>query len=81
MSRTLVFPKTCGTLVDTNFDQLCRQPLGAVDYLAIAKEFDVVFIRGKFVTFYCLTVTMKNKSNNKNKQTQKKMTNSRYQQT
>jgi len=46
MSRTLVFPKTCGTLLDTDFDQLCRQPLGAVDYLAIAKEFDVVFIRG-----------------------------------
>jgi len=46
MSRTLVFPKTCGTLLDTDFDALCRQPLGAVDYLAIAKEFDVVFIRG-----------------------------------
>jgi len=46
MSRTLVFPKTCGTLLDTDFESLCRQPLGAVDYLAIAKEFDVVFIRG-----------------------------------
>jgi len=46
MSRTHVFPKTCGTLLDTDFDHLCRQPLGAVDYLAIAKEFDIVFIRG-----------------------------------
>lgn len=56
MSRTLVFPKTCGTLLDTDFDSLCRQPLGAVDYLAIAKEFDVVFIRGIPV------MTMKDKS-------------------
>ena len=47
MSRTLVFPKTCGTMVDTDFEHLCRQPLGAVDYLAIAKEFDIVFIRGR----------------------------------
>jgi len=56
MSRTLVFPKTCGTLLDTDFETLCRQPLGAADYLAIAKEFDVVFIRG------IPRMTMKDKS-------------------
>lgn len=56
MSRTLVFPKTCGTMVDTDFEHLCRRPLGAVDYLAIAKEFDIVFIRG------IPRMTMKDKS-------------------
>jgi len=56
MSRSLVFPKTCGTLLFTSFEELCRKPLGAVDYLAIAKNFDVVFISG------IPRMTMKDKS-------------------
>lgn len=46
LGRSLVFEKTCGTLLDTSFEALCRNPLGAIDYLAIAREFDTLFIRG-----------------------------------
>ena len=28
-----------------DFDELCNNPLGSEDYLAIAREFEIVFIR------------------------------------
>uniref|UniRef100_A0A8C7XVN5 AFG1 like ATPase b n=1 Tax=Oryzias sinensis TaxID=183150 RepID=A0A8C7XVN5_9TELE len=43
--RTLDQPKTCGSVADCTFDELCGRPLGAVDYLEIARLFDTVFIR------------------------------------
>ncbi|KAL3883766.1 hypothetical protein ACJMK2_029998 [Sinanodonta woodiana] len=45
LGRNLVLPTTCGGILDTSFDSMCRQPLGAVDYLAISKEFHTVFFR------------------------------------
>ena len=45
LGRTLTFEKTCGRIVDTTFDDLCNKPLGAVDYLEICRNFDVILIR------------------------------------
>ncbi|ESO89353.1 hypothetical protein LOTGIDRAFT_183409 [Lottia gigantea] len=45
LGRKLTLPKTCGRVLDTTFSDLCMQALGAVDYLEISKEFDVVIMR------------------------------------
>ncbi|KAK7106970.1 AFG1-like ATPase isoform X2 [Littorina saxatilis] len=45
LGRSLELPRTCGTVLDTTFDAMCRKALGAVDYLEISKHFDVVLLR------------------------------------
>ncbi|MDD9909514.1 MAG: cell division protein ZapE [Ahrensia sp.] len=42
--RKLTFPASCGGLLRTDFDALCKKPLGTGDYLAIAERFRTVFI-------------------------------------
>ncbi|XP_053446826.1 AFG1-like ATPase [Nycticebus coucang] len=43
--RELRLNKACGTIADCIFEELCERPLGASDYLEIAKNFDTVFLR------------------------------------
>ncbi|XP_078398660.1 AFG1-like ATPase isoform X1 [Cetorhinus maximus] len=43
--RELRLSKACGTIADCTFEELCDKPLGASDYLEMAKYFDTVFIR------------------------------------
>ncbi|KAK6170773.1 hypothetical protein SNE40_019083 [Patella caerulea] len=45
LGRSLKLPVTCGKVLDATFSDLCMQALGAVDYLEISREFDVVIIR------------------------------------
>uniref|UniRef100_A0A3P9HFJ6 AFG1 like ATPase b n=1 Tax=Oryzias latipes TaxID=8090 RepID=A0A3P9HFJ6_ORYLA len=45
LGRRLTLQKTCGSVADCTFEELCGRPLGAVDYLEIARLFDTVFIR------------------------------------
>ena len=42
--RKLTFEQASGGLLRTNFAQLCEQPLGAGDYLAISERFRTIFI-------------------------------------
>ncbi|CAL1586573.1 unnamed protein product [Knipowitschia caucasica] len=43
--RELTLWRTCGSVADCTFEELCGRPLGAGDYLEIARLFDTVFIR------------------------------------
>lgn len=43
--RELRLEKTCGTIADCTFKELCDRPVGASDYLEMAQAFDTVFIR------------------------------------
>lgn len=43
--REVTLSRTCGTIADCSFQELCEQPLGAGDYLEIARCFDTVIIR------------------------------------
>lgn len=43
--RTINLPKTCGHLLDTTFEQLCGEALGAADYHALAQAFHVIILR------------------------------------
>ncbi|KAG9347606.1 hypothetical protein JZ751_005177 [Albula glossodonta] len=43
--RKLRLSKTCGTLADCTFEELCDRPLGAGDYLELCRQFDTIFIR------------------------------------
>ncbi|MFT7813137.1 AFG1-like ATPase isoform X1 [Arapaima gigas] len=43
--RKLKLNKTCGTIADCTFEELCDRPLGASDYLEMSRLFDTVFIR------------------------------------
>ncbi|XP_036438209.1 lactation elevated protein 1 homolog B [Colossoma macropomum] len=43
--REVTLSRTCGTIADCTFQELCDQPLGASDYLEIARRFDTVIIR------------------------------------
>ncbi|KAM9840247.1 lactation elevated protein 1 homolog B [Aulostomus maculatus] len=43
--RDVTLEKTCGSVADCTFDELCGRPLGASDYLEMARLFDTVFIR------------------------------------
>ncbi|XP_055891092.1 AFG1-like ATPase [Biomphalaria glabrata] len=45
LGRKLVLPKTYDKILDTSFDDMCRKNLGAVDYLEICREFDIVVLR------------------------------------
>lgn len=45
-ARELTLPITAGGMVWSDFDALCRQPLGAEDYAALAAEFHTVFLEG-----------------------------------
>ncbi|KAL4232894.1 Lactation elevated protein 1 [Mactra antiquata] len=45
LGRNLVLPKTCGRVLDTDFNSMCAQPLGAIDYLEISNYFDTVIVR------------------------------------
>lgn len=42
--RTIEIPRAAGRCARFTFSDLCERPLGASDYLAIAKRFDVVFV-------------------------------------
>ncbi|KAK1889423.1 Lactation elevated protein 1 like B [Dissostichus eleginoides] len=45
LGRDVMLEKTCGSIADCTFDELCGRPLGASDYLEMARFFDTVFIR------------------------------------
>ncbi|XP_063078532.1 lactation elevated protein 1 homolog B isoform X2 [Engraulis encrasicolus] len=45
LGRDLHLSRTCGSIADCTFTELCDQPLGAIDYLEISRVFDTVFIR------------------------------------
>ncbi|XP_014238457.1 putative ATPase N2B [Trichogramma pretiosum] len=43
--RNVTFKKTCGQVIDSNFEELCDRPLGASDYIEICQAFHTVIIR------------------------------------
>ncbi|XP_068580694.1 lactation elevated protein 1 homolog B [Cebidichthys violaceus] len=45
LGRDVTLEKTCGSIADCTFDELCGRPMGASDYLEMARLFDTVFIR------------------------------------
>ncbi|XP_076612019.1 lactation elevated protein 1 homolog B [Chaetodon auriga] len=45
LGRDVTLEKTCGSIADCTFDELCGRALGASDYLEMAQLFDTVFIR------------------------------------
>ncbi|XP_041832308.1 lactation elevated protein 1 homolog B isoform X2 [Melanotaenia boesemani] len=45
LGRDVTLKKTCGSIADCTFDELCGRALGASDYLEMARLFDTVFIR------------------------------------
>jgi cell division protein ZapE len=46
LGRRLEFPHAAGGLLRASFEELCSQPLGPQDYLAIAERFHTVFLEG-----------------------------------
>jgi predicted ATPase len=46
MGRTLSVHSPCTGVAVVTFDELCSQPLGAADYLALAQRFRTVFLLG-----------------------------------
>jgi cell division protein ZapE len=46
LGRRLSFPRAAGGMVRATFAELCGQPLGPQDYLAIAERFPTVFLEG-----------------------------------
>ena len=42
--RTITAPQASGNIARFTFDRLCRQPLGAADYLALANRFAVLIV-------------------------------------
>lgn len=44
--RKVAVPRACGAAARFAFADLCEQPLGARDYLALAENFDTIFIDG-----------------------------------
>ncbi|XP_036941702.1 lactation elevated protein 1 homolog B isoform X1 [Acanthopagrus latus] len=58
LGRDLTLEKTCGSIADCTFDELCGRPLGASDYLEMARHFDTVFIRDVPM----LTLTLKDQA-------------------
>ncbi|XP_028253772.1 lactation elevated protein 1 homolog B [Parambassis ranga] len=58
LGRDVTLERTCGSIADCSFDELCGRPLGASDYLEIARLFDTVFIRHIPV----LTLSLKDKA-------------------
>ncbi|XP_076011262.1 lactation elevated protein 1 homolog B [Genypterus blacodes] len=45
LGRDVTLAKTCGSVADCTFAELCGRPLGASDYLEMSQMFDTVFIR------------------------------------
>ncbi|XP_056014027.1 AFG1-like ATPase isoform X2 [Ostrea edulis] len=45
LGRKLLLPETCGNILKTDFDSMCKQARGAIDYLEISKEFDTVILQ------------------------------------
>ncbi|XP_077409521.1 lactation elevated protein 1 homolog B [Vanacampus margaritifer] len=45
LGREVTLEKTCGSVADCTFHELCGRSLGASDYLEMARLFDTVFIR------------------------------------
>ncbi|CAN9507838.1 unnamed protein product [Ophioblennius macclurei] len=45
LGRDVTLEKTCGSVADCTFQELCGRDLGASDYLEMARTFDTVFIR------------------------------------
>lgn len=45
LGRDLVIPKCSGRVADFTFEELCMQPVGAVDYIELCKEFDIILLR------------------------------------
>uniref|UniRef100_A0A3B5AFK3 AFG1 like ATPase b n=1 Tax=Stegastes partitus TaxID=144197 RepID=A0A3B5AFK3_9TELE len=45
LGRDVTLEKTCGSVADCTFDELCGRALGASDYLEMARLFDTVLIR------------------------------------
>ncbi|XP_022046129.2 lactation elevated protein 1 homolog B isoform X1 [Acanthochromis polyacanthus] len=45
LGRDVTLEKTCGSVADCTFEELCGRALGASDYLEMARLFDTVFIR------------------------------------
>ncbi|KAL2082068.1 hypothetical protein ACEWY4_021886 [Coilia grayii] len=45
LGREVHLSRTCGSIADCTFEELCARPLWASDYLEIARVFDTVFIR------------------------------------
>ncbi|XP_039260879.2 AFG1-like ATPase isoform X1 [Styela clava] len=45
LGRDLFVPKFNGGVADFSFEDICMKPVGAVDYIELAKRFDVVIIR------------------------------------
>nr|XP_061806725.1 lactation elevated protein 1 homolog B [Nerophis lumbriciformis] len=45
LGREVTLEKTCGSVADCTFHELCGRALGAGDYLEMARLFDTVFIR------------------------------------
>ncbi|KAM8832960.1 lactation elevated protein 1 homolog B [Spinachia spinachia] len=58
LGRDVTLEKTCGSIADCSFDELCGKPLGASDYLEMARLFDTVFIRHVPI----LTLTLKDQA-------------------
>ncbi|XP_010793586.1 lactation elevated protein 1 homolog B [Notothenia coriiceps] len=58
LGRDVMLEKTCGSIADCTFEELCGRPLGASDYLEMARFFDTVFIRHIPV----LTLTLKDQA-------------------
>jgi cell division protein ZapE len=46
MARPLVAPRVAGNVAWFTFDELCAQPLSAVDYLALAERFGAILVEG-----------------------------------
>nr|CAB3263368.1 lactation elevated protein 1-like [Phallusia mammillata] len=45
LKRNLLVPKCCARVADFTFEELCMQPVGAIDYIELSKHFDVVLVR------------------------------------
>lgn len=46
LGRTLPIPEAASHVARFTFDDLCRKPLAAVDYLALAENYHTIFIEG-----------------------------------
>ena len=44
MGRTVVVPQACNGVARFTFDELCGQPLGAADYVELAREFHTIVL-------------------------------------
>lgn len=45
LGRNVTFAKTCGSVADCTFEELCERPLGAIDYISLSQLFHTMVIR------------------------------------